>query len=129
MALRLTRAVDSRLFGGFHLDSADLKGTSDHIVWVRKVNITPEHQYAVFNVWSQDHTREFSLDVRESFSLGKEVTIWLEACDEYPMVIPERCFVCGAQRKRPQKVRIAQAKIGVDAPREYTIIRDDARKR
>ena len=129
MALRLARAVDSRLFGGFHLDSSDLKMTSDHIIWIRKVNISPEHKYAVLNVRSPDHTREFTLDVQESFSLGKEVTLWLEDCDEYPMVVPTKCFSCGAQRKRTQKVWFAQARLGVDAPREYKLVRDDARKK
>ena len=128
MALRLARAVDSRLFGGFHLEPTDLRRTSDDIIWIRKVNISPEHKYAVFNVRSGDHTREFVLDVRESFSLGKEVTIWLEDCDEYPMVVPTKCYSCGAQRKETRKVFFAQARIGVSAPREYKLIRDDARK-
>lgn len=128
MALRLSRAVDSRFFGGFHLDSSDLKRTSDHIVWVRRINIAPEHKYAVLNIWSPNHTREVSLDLRESFSLGKEVTIWLENCDEYPIVVPDKCYACGTELDRSRRVKIAQARIGVDAPREYKIIRDDARR-
>ena len=83
MALRITRAVDSKLFGGFDLDSSDLEGTSDHIIWVRKVSTKPDFKYAVFNITSGDQTLEIVLESGQEFSLMKNVSFELTGVQEH----------------------------------------------
>ena len=50
MPLRITRAVDTVLFGGWDLDPSDLEGSCDHRIWVRRVRDTDTHQDALVNI-------------------------------------------------------------------------------
>lgn len=128
MALRITRAVDSKLFGGFDLDSSDLEGTSDHIIWVRKVSTKPDFKYAVFNITSGDQTLEVVLESGQEFSLMKNVSFELTGVQEHWADTQPFCEYCGRGDTKPKRL-VPQARLGLTAPREYKFLRHDARKK
>lgn len=130
MALRITRAVDSRLYGGFDLDSADLERSSDHIVWVRRVSVAPNEKYGIFNIFfpKERRTLEIALVSGEEFELVRGVFIKLAGVQNHWIETQEFCDVCGRGDPKPKRLQ-PQARLGLTAPREYKFLRDDARKK
>ena len=57
MSLRITRSVDSILYGGEDLDPDNLEGTFEHRLWVRRVRDHRGKQDALVNVTSKDVTK------------------------------------------------------------------------
>ena len=114
MALKITRAVDTRLYGGFDLDPTDLEGTFDHRVWVRKViDGFDNEQRVVVNIEDSDGITEKVILVGETHSLNDKVVLTLS----------------GVQSHVADQREIPQARFGIEAPRDYLILRHDARKK
>ena len=128
MPLRITRAVDSVLYGGWDLDPSNLEGSCDHRIWVRRVRDTSQHQDALVNVETPDGVTEQILSVGDiPLELERDVMISVVGIQQYFPKPEKYCDVCG-RGDRFNKM-IPQAKVSVTAPREYELIRHDARKK
>jgi hypothetical protein len=71
MSLRITRSVDSILYGGEDLDPDNLEGTFEHRLWVRRVRDHRGKQDALVNVTSKE-------GISEHILLAGEEGIWLK---------------------------------------------------
>ena len=129
MALKITRAVDTRLYGGFDLDPTDLEGTFDHRVWVRKViDGFDNEQRVVVNIEDSDGITEKVILVGETHSLNDKVVLTLSGVQSHVADQPTYCHYC-MRGDLVSKREIPQARFGIEAPRDYLILRHDARKR
>lgn len=128
MPLRITRAVDTVLYGGWDLDPSDLEGSCDHRIWVRRVRDTDEHQDALLNIETPDGVTEEIIDTDTPIELEKGVQVMMKGIQQYFLKPEKYCKHCGrGDRFNPRY--IPQARLAVDAPRSYEVIRDDARKK
>lgn len=129
MALRLTRSVDSVLFGGENLNPDDLEGSYEHRLWVRRVRDHRGHQDALVHITSNLGVSEHLMRVGdEGIFLGNDINITLVGIQQYFMKAKAYCDACG-RGDLVQDRMIPQARLAVSAPRKYEIIRHDARKK
>lgn len=126
--LRITRAVDTKFYGGFSLDLDDLDGTFDHCVWVRRVVNNHKNKRVVINIITAEGIEELTLDVGETHNLINKVDVKLTGIQEHWSEQLPPCDACG-RGDRQAKRMIPQARFGVEAPNNYIILRHDARKR
>lgn len=128
MPLRITRAVDTVLFGGWNLDPSDLEGSCDHRIWVRRVRDTDTHQDALVNIETPEGVVEEIITEDEPIQLEKGVILQMVGVQQYYLKPEKYCKHCGrGDRFNPRY--IPQARLAVDAPRSYQVIRHDARKK
>jgi hypothetical protein len=127
MPLKLTRGADSFLYVGRDLKTSDLDGTSDHRLWVRRINNWDHRQSAIVNVMSDAGVTETVLDRdKNSLALEPGVSVSLSDIVNHRMERSPFCSSCG--RGDPMSHRpVPQLKLSIDAPRDVSIIRDDAR--
>ena len=129
MPLHITRSVDSILYGGEFLNPNDLEGTFEHRLWIRRVRDTAKHQDALVNVTSADGISEHLLSVGdEGINLGADIGVSMVGIQEYFMRTKPHCDVCGRGDVVSEKM-VPQARLAIDAPRNYQLIRHDARKK
>jgi len=129
MPLRITRAVDSVLYGGWDLDPSDLEGSCDHRIWVRRVRDTDANQDALVNIETQDGVTEQVITADdEPLLLEKNVEIQMVGVQQYYLKPEKYCKSCGRGDHFKSRY-IPQARMAVKAPREYEVIRHDARKK
>lgn len=131
MGLRITRAADSLLYGGFELDGDDLEGSFDHRIWFRRFTSTEKKKSALINIETKDGiTESVMLTTGEDSAIELAPSVWLSlmSIHEHWADRPPYCDVCGRGDKQSKRM-IPQGRFGVDAPRSYQVIRDDARKR
>jgi hypothetical protein len=125
MPLRITRAVDSVLYGGWDLDPSDLEGSFDHRIWVRRVRNTNDKQDALVNIETQEGVVEQLITVGDDpIFIDKDIELEVIGIQQYH-VAPEK----RGRGDRPKSRYIPQARMSVKAPREYEVIRHDARKK
>lgn len=127
MPLRITRAVDSVLYGGWNLNPEDLEGSYDHRLWVRRVRDTNKHQDALVNIKTPEGVTEEIIAVGETLELDSDVLLDIVGVQQYFPKPEKYCDACG--RGAHFKKMIPQAKVAVTAPRQYELIRHDARKK
>ena len=128
MPLRLTRSVDSILYGGADLDSENLERSYDHRIWVRRIIDHGRYQNALVNITAPEGISEHLMKVGdEGIFLANNVKFELVGITNF-LKKPDYCDSCG-RGDRPKDLWIPQARVAVSAPREYQIIRDDARKK
>ena len=128
MPLRLTRSVDSILYGGLSLDAQDLEKTFDHRIWVRRIIDHGRYQNALVNISSDEGVSEHLMKVGDAgIFLADDVKFELVGITNF-LKKPDYCEHCG-RGHIPKDLWIPQARVAVSAPREYQIIRDDARKK
>jgi len=128
--LRITRAADTMLYGGYNLDPDNLEKTADHTFWVRKVSDLRHGGSAMIHTKTKSgiSDRVVLLNDELPFTLDNEIKINLMDIHHDWRDTQPYCEVCG--RGNPQKKKkVPQAKLGLEAPRSYTWIRDDATKR
>ena len=129
MALRLTRSVDSILYGGEHLNPDNLEGSFDHRLWVRRVRDHRGKQDALVNVTSKDGVSEHVLLTGdEGIWLGHDINVSMVGVQNFFMKAKQYCEACGRGDVVKEKM-VPQAQLAVSAPRKYEIIRHDARKK
>ena len=76
MALRLTRSVDSILYGGYYLDPKNLEGSYEHRIWVRRVRDHRKYQDELVNVKSRLGVTEHLISVGgDGINLGSGINI------------------------------------------------------
>lgn len=127
--LRITRAADSRIYGGTSLDPENLENTADHVLWIRKVTDLRQNSSTLINVKSRSGVSERVLRLKDDYPmvLGEGIKITLEGIQHHMADTADFCDVCG--RGDPEKKRLVpQAKIGLQAPADYRWIRHDAKR-
>ena len=129
MALRLTRSVDSILYGGENLNPNNLEGSFEHRLWIRRVRDQRGRQDALVNVTSQEGVSEHVMLVGdEGISLGNDINVSMIGVQNFTMDYKPFCSVCGRGDVVADRVS-PQAQFAVNAPRKYQLIRHDARKK
>tara|TARA_B100000780_G_C21113337_1_gene450153 strand:+ start:259 stop:651 length:393 start_codon:yes stop_codon:yes gene_type:complete len=129
MALRLTRSVDSILYGGENLDPDNLEGSFDHRLWVRRVKDYRGKQDALVNVTSKEGVSEHVLLTGdEGIWLGQDINVSMVGVQTFFMKAKQYCEACGRGDVVSDKM-VPQAQLAVNAPRKYELIRHDARKK
>jgi hypothetical protein len=129
MALRLTRNVDSILYGGENLNRDNLEGSFDHRLWIRRVRDHRGRQDALVNVTSKQGVSEHLLLVGdEGIWLDQDINVWMVGIQKYYMQANKYCEACGRGDEVREKM-VPQAQLAVNAPRKYQLIRHDARKK
>jgi|TARA_R110000823_G_scaffold210475_1_gene340950 hypothetical protein len=129
MALRLTRSVDSVLYGGENLNPEDLEGSFEHRLWVRRVRDHRGIQDALVNVTSKLGVSEYLMKVGdEGILLGLDINITLVGITQFFMKGVPACNECGRFDLVNDRI-VPQARMAINAPRKYELIRHDARKK
>jgi len=132
MPLRITRRANSVFYGGESLDPDDLEGTFDHRVWVRGVVDLDGRHEAILNVHTkrkghQDHVLTAG---DEGLQLTDSVFVEMTGVQPYFVKPQVTCPECGRSDGVGAKpFMLPSAKLLVGAPRNYQIVRDDARKK
>lgn len=129
MALRVTRPVNSVLYGGCNLNADNLEGSYSHKIWIRKVRSTKHHQDCIANIASADGVEERILSVNDPHPIYLEpnVIINMSGVGEHWTYKSEYCEHCG-RGDRSEKM-IPQAKLSISAPKKYKLVRNEARKK
>ncbi|MBT8448744.1 MAG: hypothetical protein KJO69_03590 [Gammaproteobacteria bacterium] len=128
MALKLTRLAGTVVYGGWDLNPNDLENSYDHRLLIRTVRDSDEHN-AVINVsingvGVEEHVLRVGGD---TLMLENDVEVGLENVHNYTIRETPYCPEC--ERGGEDKKVIPQASFAFSAPREYQILRDDARKK
>lgn len=125
--LRITRAADTRIYGGTSLDPDNLESTADHVLWVRKVTDLRTNSSVLINCNSSTGVSERVLKVKDEYPmvLGPGIKISLEGVQNHLADTSPFCEACG--RGDPaSKRKVPQAKLGLTAPDSYRWVRHDA---
>lgn len=131
MGLRITRVADSLLYGGFELDGDDLEGTFDHRIWFRRFTDHGNKKSAVLNIETKEGITETVLLMHGKdavYELEPGISIELTGINGHWAERQPYCDECG-RGDRAGKRRVPQGRFGLEAPRAYQIVRDDARKK
>lgn len=129
MALRLTRSVDSVLYGGENLNPDNLEGSFDHRLWVRRVRDHRGNQDALVNITSAEGVSEHIMRTGDvGIWLANDINIAMVGVQNYYMKAKQYCEACGRGDVVSDKM-VPQAQLAVSAPRKYELIRHDARKK
>lgn len=131
MGLRITRAVNTLLYGGFGLENARLEETYEHRIWFRDFFRTHRGALgtAVLLVGTPTESRDFTLIAGtedESIELDDGVTLTFLGIKYQDIESPHRCPECG--NTWLDVTTRMQGRFEFDAPRNYTILRDDVSK-
>lgn len=111
--LVLTRTVGSVIYGGQAITD-EPEDTYEHMIRVERIVDTLKERYAQISVTDQVGRTEYRLD-------AKKDNVRL---DQLRIVLIGIRHVLG-----PDGQEIALARIGVDAPRNYRVVRDNAKRR
>lgn len=127
MGLRITRASNTLIYGGFGLDLERLEDTYDHRIWFRSFTRPQqgERATALVSINTPTSIRDFTLTAMGS---GNSVAI-----DDLVLTFlgthiqdlerRQKCPECGTIFNETKKRM--QGRFDFDAPRDYTILRDD----
>lgn len=128
--LRITRAADTVLYGGYNLDPENLEGTADHTFWVRKVSELRHGGSAMIHTRTKTGVSDRVVLINEDLplTLDNEIRINLMEIHRDWKEPKAYCEACGRGSDSKRKM-VPQAKLGLQAPREYVWIRDDATQR
>lgn len=128
MALKLTRNAGSVVYGGWNLNPHDLEQSYDHRLWVRSVRDGDLFSAVVHLTDSAGSVSEHALcNDGKHLELDDDITVSLESVRNY--VIRETPYCRECDRGGELQKIIPQASFAFSAPRDYQIIRDDARKK
>lgn len=111
--LVLTRTVGSVIYGGQAITD-EPENSYDHMIRVERIVDTLKERYAQISVTDHSRRTDYRLDAqRDSVRI-----------DQIRIVLIGIRHVLG-----PDGNEIALARIGVDAPRSYRVLRDNAKRR
>ena len=129
MGLRITRAVNTVVYGGYDLDENNPNATFDHRIWIRGIRNYKDRQEGIINVKSESGVEEHVIQAGDDpLELAPDIAIELVGVRERIAHAEPYCEVCGrghsfTDRKTPQ------AELALIAPRSYRLIRDNARRK
>lgn len=128
--LRITRAADTVLYGGYNLDPENLEATADHTFWVRKVSELRHGGSAMIHTRTKTGVSDRVVLINDDlpFTLDNEIRINLMDIHMDVKEAKPYCEVCGRGSGSKKKM-VPQAKLGLEAPRSYSWTRDDATRR
>lgn len=109
------------------MDSENLGRTFDHRFWVRKVESISGKQKTVMNVISADGVSEAVLRPDETYQAADDVSLTFTGVNEHLSQREPFCHACG--RGILEGKIIPMARIAIDAPRSYQILRSEAKKK
>jgi len=124
MSLRITRAVNTRIYIGRGLEKLRMESTATDTVWIRKVE-NLESQSALINVRGPEGVTEASIGLEETFEIRDGVSVKLKGVSESWAAALPYCSVCHRGDRSQKKRLIAQAKLEITAPLDVKIFRDD----
>lgn len=126
MGLRISRAVDTMLYGGRELEIDDLEGTYDHRIWFRKYDVRDGGATAFINVKSQDLVRDAVMSTNgddQVLQIDEDIFLTFLGMKERKV---ERWFTCPDCGHQWTDMRfIPTGRFGFQAPRVYKILRND----
>ena len=129
MGLRITRAVNTFIYGGYELDEDNPDETSDHRIWIRGVRSLPDRKDCLVNIASDGGIAEHVLVLDEkNLEIAPGIYIELIRIRERGLPVEPVCTACGRGHVFTSK-NIPQAELALHAPRSYKMIRDNARRR
>lgn len=129
MPLRITRPVNSVLYGGRNLNVNDLESSYAHKIWIRRVRNTKYYQDCIANIASADGVVERILSVNDPVPIQLEpnVVVQMLGIGEHWTPKNPYCEHCG-RGDRAEKM-IPQVKLSISAPKQYKFVRNEARKK
>ena len=129
MGLRITRAVNTTVFGGYKLDEKNPNGSYDHRIWIRGVRNYKDRQEGIVNVKSGQGVEEHVIQIGDDpLFIGEELSIELVGVRERIAQAEPYCEVCGRGHSYTDRHQ-PQAELALNAPRNYRLIRDNARRK
>ena len=131
MGLRITRAVNTLMYGGFDLDGSRLDETYAHRIWFRGFTGSQKGETgtALLSVNTPKLSRDYSLTVgsrSESIRLDDDVQLTFLGVRLQDIEMRQKCPECGNTWHEISK-RV-QGRFDIDAPKNYKILRDDVSK-
>lgn len=128
MGLRITRAVNTVVYGGYDLDETNPNQTSDHRIWIRGVRSLRDKQDCLVNITTEEGIEEYPLIVGGGeLSLTPDLSVELVGVRERSVPPEPYCPACGRGHTFTDR-QIPQAELVIQAPRSYKLIRDNARR-
>tara|TARA_B100001094_G_C17915750_1_gene663435 strand:+ start:108 stop:503 length:396 start_codon:yes stop_codon:yes gene_type:complete len=124
MSLRITRAANTRIYLGEHLNQQNMEGTATDTVWIRRVD-NLDQQTAVINVSNREGVSEAVLEVEQGYEIREGVSVKLKGISETWTSPDPFCEACGRGNRSKKKQLVCQAKVEVVAPEHINILRDD----
>lgn len=129
MGLRITRAVNTVVFGGYDLDEKNPNASYDHRIWIRGVRNLRDRQEGIVNIKTLEGVEEHVIQVGEDpLELNEELSIQMVGVRDRVAQAEPYCEVCGRGHSFTDR-HSPQAELALHAPRSYKLIRDNARRK
>lgn len=129
MGLRITRAVNTVVYGGYDLDDKNPNSSFDHRIWIRGVRNYRDRQEGIINVKSGLGVEEHVIRVGDDpLELNPDVAIEMVGVRDRIAHVEPYCEVCGRGHSFTDR-HSPQAELSLHAPRSYRLIRDNARRK
>lgn len=129
MGLRITRAVNTVVFGGYDLDEKNPNASFDHRIWIRGVRNHKDRQEGIINIKSGLGVEEHVIRVGDDpLEISKDVAIEMVGVRDRVAQAEPYCEVCGRGHSFTDR-HSPQAELSLHAPRSYRLIRDNARRK
>mgnify|MGYP000025669309 CR=1 FL=1 len=132
MPLRISRSAGTVFYGGESLDPEDLEGTFDHRVFVRGVVDLESRHETHLNVHTKrsGHQEHVLTAGGQGLQLTDAVFVEMTGVQPYFTKPKLKCPECGRSGSPSESsMMFPQAKLLIGGPRNYQIVRDDARKK
>ena len=129
MGLRITRAVNTVVFGGYDLNDKNPNASFDHRIWIRGVRNHKDRQEGIINVKSDLGVEEHVIQVGDNpLELAPDIAIEMVGVRDRIAQAEPYCEVCGRGHSFTDR-HSPQAELALHAPRSYRLIRDNARRK
>ena len=129
MGLRITRAVNTVVFGGYDLDEKNTNASFDHRIWIRGVRRHKDRQEGIINIKTNKGVEEHVIQVGDPLlELAPDVAIEMVGVRDRIGQAEPYCEVCGRGHSCTDR-HTPQAELALHAPRSYRLIRDNARRK
>lgn len=129
MGLRITRAVNTVVYGGYDLDDRNPNASFDHRIWIRGVRSHRDRQEGIINVKTDLGVEEHVVQVGDDpLHFGEDLSIEMVGVRDRIAQAEPYCEVCGRGHSFTDR-HTPQAELALNAPRNYRIIRDNARRK
>ena len=129
MGLRITRAVNTVVFGGYDLDEKNPNASFDHRIWIRGVRNHKDRQEGIINIKSGLGVEEHVIRVGDDpLEISNDVAIEMVGVRDRVAQAEPYCEVCGRGHSFTDR-HSPQAELSLHAPRSYRLIRDNARRK
>lgn len=129
MGLRITRAVNTVVYGGYELDEKNPSASYDHRIWIRGVRNQRDRQEGIVNVKTDEGVEEHVIHIGDPpLYFGESLSIELVGVRDRIAQAEPYCEVCGRGHSFTDR-QTPQAELALNAPRNYRLVRDNARRK